>query len=604
MNRFTVVLAIALAALSTLGARAHAKDEPKPDRDAQRLDLVAAYLLEGMTDEARRALDALPDSLKQPPEGKSRGYSPELYRAERLSHQYGLALAALQPGHNDSFALLIDILENESIGSDDRDPLATVLWQRLFARYAVEERYPTIATYVLQRSRRGLKYEAESEYNDKATRAQAAAERVVIESELARLEAATATQPSAARDPIGARASSGGDADPIAATLTRLLTTPRLAPFRESPLPADIKPTPLTDAAEDLDDADNEDDADDTDHECREAKPAPSAAPPRLGGLTLPPGFSAVRAERKGDDAVAIGLSQDYDPVGEISRGAYWVIRSRDGGKTWSRPLYTGLRLEAPYVIHPVSNLPLLDGAVPAACDHHEPADCLTIEVSIRELDESSISFPPVSLRAKRVQDGLMLTIPFADLERDSDGDGLTDLAEERLVTDPANPDTDGDGLRDGDDPLPQVARSGVMTDPSAALAAVLERVAGMKSGAIIHEIGPSGGANGARPVDDLMAHMRRATLTDERTSFIIGDRAAFASLATSRRAVVLTGHELELAHKKFGPMLPYDLSLFVLDHESRRGYVIWDASWVGGTIELEKNDGQWVARVVGSWIT
>jgi len=37
------------------------------------------------------------------------------------------------------------------------------------------------------------------------------------------------------------------------------------------------------------------------------------------------------------------------------------------------------------------------------------------------------------------------------------------------------------------------------------------------------------------------MEHMRRATLTDERTTFIIGDRAAFASLATSRRAVVLT---------------------------------------------------------------
>jgi hypothetical protein len=41
-----------------------------------------------------------------------------------------------------------------------------------------------------------------------------------------------------------------------------------------------------------------------------------------------------------------------------------------------------------------------------------------------------------------------------------------------------------------------------------------------------------------------------------------------------------------------------------VLDHEARRDYVVWDASCVGGTIELEKKDGQWVARVVGSWIT
>jgi hypothetical protein len=403
MNRFTVVLAIALASLLTLGAHARAKDEPKPDPNAQRLDLVAAYLLEGMTGEARRALDALPDSLKRPPEGKGQDYSPERERAERLSSQYGLALAALQPGHTDTFALLIEILKSESIGSDNRDPLATVLWQRLFARYAVEERYPTIAAYVLQRSSRRLKYDEESEYNDKATKAQAAAERIVIDRELARLEEASATLASAARDATAVEAADGGapggDADPVSATLTRLLETPRLAPFHEAPLPAEIKPTPLTDAAEDLDDADNEDAA------------AHPAAPPPFAGLTLPPGFSAVRAERKGDEAVAIGLSQDYDPVGEISRGAYWFIRSHDGGKTWSRPLYTGLRLEAPYVIHPVSNLPLLDGGVPAACDHHEPADHLTVEVSIRELDESSISFPPISLRAKRVQDGLMLTI-------------------------------------------------------------------------------------------------------------------------------------------------------------------------------------------------
>jgi hypothetical protein len=142
------------------------------------------------------------------------------------------------------------------------------------------------------------------------------------------------------------------------------------------------------------------------------------------------------------------------------------------------------------------------------------------------------------------------------------------------------------------------------MTDPSAALAAVLERVAGMKSGAIIHEIGPTGGTKGGRTLDEFMARWRRATLTDERTTFIIGDRAAFGSLATSRRAVVLTARELELAHKKFGPIMPIDLSLFVLDHEARRGYVIWDASWVGGTIELEKRGGQWVAKDVGSWIT
>jgi hypothetical protein len=165
-----------------------------------------------------------------------------------------------------------------------------------------------------------------------------------------------------------------------------------------------------------------------------------------------------------------------------------------------------------------------------------------------RELDTSSITFPPIGLRAKREQEGL-LQIPFADLERDSDAKGLTDLAEERLVTDPLNPDTDGDGLLDGNDSLPQVPWTAVMDDGATALGAVLGRISGMKSMAIIHEI-PAPGDK----LDDFMARARRATLTGERTTFMVADRQDFRSLLTTRRTVVLTADELALAEKKFGP--------------------------------------------------
>jgi len=217
---------------------------------------------------------------------------------------------------------------------------------------------------------------------------------------------------------------------------------------------------------------------------------------------------------------VAIGVSQDYDPVGEISRGAYWVIRSHDGGRTWGRPIYTGLRIQSPYVVRRLSNAPLLAG------DH------LQVEVKVEELDTSSITFPPVALRAKRVQEGLLLQIPFADLERDSDADGLTDLAEERVSD-------DGDGLLDGNDPLPQVTWTAVMDDGARALGAVLGRISGMKSMAIIHEI-PAPGDK----LDDFMARARRATLTGERTTFIVADRRDFRSLLATTRAVVLTADE------------------------------------------------------------
>jgi hypothetical protein len=45
-----------------------------------------------------------------------------------------------------------------------------------------------------------------------------------------------------------------------------------------------------------------------------------------------------------------------------------------------------------------------------------------------------------------------------SEVLRDSDGDGLTDVEEARLGLDPRDPDTDRDGIRDGDDPAPDFA--------------------------------------------------------------------------------------------------------------------------------------------------
>jgi Bacterial TSP3 repeat len=47
------------------------------------------------------------------------------------------------------------------------------------------------------------------------------------------------------------------------------------------------------------------------------------------------------------------------------------------------------------------------------------------------------------------------LQISLLDVNRDSDGDGWTDLEEARLETDPHDPDSDGDGMPDGADVCP-----------------------------------------------------------------------------------------------------------------------------------------------------
>jgi len=61
------------------------------------------------------------------------------------------------------------------------------------------------------------------------------------------------------------------------------------------------------------------------------------------------------------------------------------------------------------------------------------------------------------------------LEIHLADVLRDTDQDGWTDLEEQRLGLDPNKPDTDGDGLADGMDPCPNFAPpKGVETNENA----------------------------------------------------------------------------------------------------------------------------------------
>ena len=246
--------------------------------------------------------------------------------------------------------------------ANGRDPVSSVLWQKVFARYAKREGYPVVGAYVLRLSSNYFGYVLDPKRSSTPVeRAAAAAQNDEVTRELARLEEGA---PPPAGTPDGA-------ADRVGATIARLLEAPPLVPFREVPLAPAFKSMELTEEQE------------------------KSRAEELLKAFSLPEGFAPIRAESQGDEAVAIGASQDYDPVGEISRGAYWVIRSHDGGRTWDRPIYTGLRIQSRYVVRRLSNAPLLAG------DH------LQVEVKVEELDTSSITFPPVSLRAKRVQEEL-----------------------------------------------------------------------------------------------------------------------------------------------------------------------------------------------------
>ena len=340
--------------------------------------------------------------------------------------------------------------------------------------------------------------------------------------------------------------------DPMAKVVDRLLRMP-IVEFPERPLPAGV--VPLEGDWLDLN-----------------AEAARTRVP-------LPPGldehFTIERAERRGRRAAVIGFSTEDESSWS------WVFLSSDGGTTWSRPLFAGLQLSRDYTVLPASNLPLLAGDhLHVAVKRHEPGSESEPESEPESESESESQadspaagqVPAKGQTARAAPRGIYLDIPLAALERDSDGDGLTDLYEEALVTDPWDPDTDRDGVMDGVDMLPQIAPERRPGPENQALAAMF---AAMES----HH--RSRGSSGPLPSP---------------TEFWVGDRQLFTALHPRHRMVVLTPEELKLAEQKLGQLFTRTITLFVLNHAGIQGFVIWTAGNWGRAYYLALENGAWKA--------
>lgn len=91
-------------------------------------------------------------------------------------------------------------------------------------------------------------------------------------------------------------------------------------------------------------------------------------------------------------------------------------------------------------------------------------------------------AWSPPLLTGLTAQPDLPLDLPAqAVLQRDRDGDGLTDLLEARIGTDPKKADSDGDGIRDAEDPSPSCRWSTPEDDVEALRRQVALRVAGLE---------------------------------------------------------------------------------------------------------------------------
>lgn len=121
-----------------------------------------------------------------------------------------------------------------------------------------------------------------------------------------------------------------------------------------------------------------------------------------------------------------------------------WVAYSTDSGSSWEY-YYTGLVQKKPLFVKWYSNSPLIN-------DNGD----LQIEACLFIQDRTIGPWGMEHFKLALSEDGLLLTFDLQTLRRDSDDDGLTDIAEAKFHTDPNNPDTDSDGIPDNLDMNPR----------------------------------------------------------------------------------------------------------------------------------------------------
>ena len=321
-------------------------------------------------------------------------------------------------------------------------------------------------------------------------------------------------------------------------------------------------------------------------------RPARKGAPALPKGLDLPvAGESVLRHEVSGGEQALLYRSGEYDLPGEVPAHGLWFVRTQ-GGK-WARPLYLGLQEHFPYQVARGSNLKLLDG------------DTLRIEVSAREIDSASISFPPVGLVVRTKRDGLFLEMDLARIAADRDSDGLTDIEERRLGLDFNAADTDKDGLSDSADPAPLSSAADVRDEIRNAVAtAVVARIFGHDSGGIgvgLPEPGKEDDPGRVLGQGSAAPDARRSTV------FLIAPGDLFNGFADPKiRLFLYSRAEAEAVRSGPAPFYVPEILSHFQSLDGQTHYISWSARWVGGAFMVRCRKGAAACQIEDrqSWIT
>lgn len=153
------------------------------------------------------------------------------------------------------------------------------------------------------------------------------------------------------------------------------------------------------------------------------------------------PKMSVIKQEKSVNNWAIIYTDSKYDDF--IYGGwGYWLALSYDNGKTWKK-YYTGLTENCYYFLKRNSKIPLW-----------KDSSILQIEATIvRQISEV---IHPMPAEFETIQDSIAVQLKISQITQDLDNDGLTDIVEKKMMLDPNDPDSDGDGIIDSEDKNPR----------------------------------------------------------------------------------------------------------------------------------------------------
>jgi hypothetical protein len=492
-----------------------------------RLPLAAAFLLEGDGARARVFLDSV---TRRPPAqpGRDRTVS----RLEAVLSEFRA------PVSGDRFDLI-----SEAMAEDE---MRRTLWSRVLARVALGADYPRVAVESLENAIERVGWNERLRSPDfivipSHVRTLSERFRGLLERLSARLTGELAEARRRLSEPVAT--------DTMKPVMQRLLESAPWNPYVERPLPGGIEPVEIS--------------RDDAWKKLRDLATQ----------LHLPPNTTLIRSDARGAEIHAIVQPRLSYGGTDFGGNGNWWIHSSDTGRTWSEPLYLGLR-GGRYAIRGFSNLPLVENGR------------IQIEVEIWEKDPNVVLLGPGTPRRKAA-DGVYLEAPLAAISQDSDGDGLTDLLEDALFLDPQRSDTDGDGFGDAEDLMPNVTFTRASSAESRALAAFVEHMVGWSHRLILplRRAPPP-----EEPLPDPSVLLRRMFV-------FVGNRSWFSGIEPTARLVVLTPEEWKSAGSRQEGVLPVFIHSFLLSKDRTRGVLRWSANSEWGTARLEVSaNGEWTA--------